>query len=942
MSRDSSKLRFHSQNKMQNSVVAKLVAKRKQKQKDTLSLKEIQEDIKRIMRATGSRNPQFQEASRGIKFTQGFKPQDWGKKKKRVEAILTETAFFNFWVLMSKPEIATFFMEALLSRINEMDIEEEMSPQERSKLLHTVRREWDYGKEYEVKDAEPWCPGHPLVKRTFKFFTKIPAEYYIHTSMRATVLNTIIMLMLFHPVNFANPQIAAALISFGPDPFLERMDQLAWKGVAIKLKCKSNVSDDDLPCTLAGTGWIYLWLQNEVLNGNGQAVIAGICGALELIARERGEVLTPAKELQIMCLLTTVSGIVSLVHLSPENQEKAEFFAAEYAQWFSPIREIAQNTAQVLWLEGKAPGSALRKRCASSDARFGLTQPTRVTHSSIHVVVSSKSHSSYNLTYLLNATPIEADVEPYNDVDYVHYTRWRMILQMLRCCGVEEVIAESEAHGPTVLSQQPPDFIATVYERLLLIMAEAGQYPDAGSAANLRAQGVKQVWNEISQMLNLKEAISPPVDEVLINDLPTIRLNSLRFTTIQAQPSWQPNQSTMTSGVHGGLPRFSRTGAEDILLTIISRTVDVNVYMNPVLLEAQRQTGVKEVVKVLVGGGDGYMNYILQGFINLHYFGEKLPPAVLDQLDFRFYLLPTGNVNSLATYIGVNDIWYDANIKRMLTSGLPFVPHVASPKQIHEDLFGLKQKQQELDPDWQTITPRNLLTKQVENYVLEATNNFRISIFKCDAWYHDGQTETYCTIPFFARAEIGLTAALVSPMGERQLGQHAGAPRAARTATETIASMCQKVGFNFSITFTGLAFDDKELPHKKEEGRYTSFMVVNVPKPHEHSLACEPWSDHMDFFVLDSTHKAVADQKINSLSDLAYWSRPGRANWISVEAVKGEEEESPINFDIVIDGEVFGPFHRVTFSPCIHPMHRNQNLKLPLMTYWPPQISRFK
>ncbi|KAL2635233.1 hypothetical protein R1flu_006712 [Riccia fluitans] len=133
---------------------------------------------------------------------------------------------------------------------------------------------------------------------------------------------------------------------------------------------------------------------------------------------------------------------------------------------------------------------------------------------------------------------------------------------------------------------------------------------------------------------------------------------------------------------------------------------------------------------------------------------ETQPPAVLDQYDLRFYTLLTGNVNSLTTYIGVSDIWYDANIKRTLTSGLAFVPQVASPKQLSG------QNQQELDPDWQTITPRNLLTKQDENYVIEAANSFNISLFLTAtlARYHDGQTESYCTIPFFGGTEIGLTS----------------------------------------------------------------------------------------------------------------------------------------------------------------------------------------
>ncbi|KAG6556073.1 hypothetical protein Mapa_002014 [Marchantia paleacea] len=226
---------------MHNLVIAQLLLSRKQKEEDKKNFNLIEEDINRILRATGSHNPLFQEANRGIIFSKSFKPKDW-RKKKRQDPILADIAYFNLWSLMLTPDIATAFMEALLTRINDMDIEEEINP-EHMKIYSTgPQREWDFGKEYEVKDAEPYCPGHPLVRRTFNFFTKIPPEFRIriHTSMRAAVLNTIILLMFFHPINYKTPRITAALVAVTPDPLLERMNLSAWKGVAsypASLKC---------------------------------------------------------------------------------------------------------------------------------------------------------------------------------------------------------------------------------------------------------------------------------------------------------------------------------------------------------------------------------------------------------------------------------------------------------------------------------------------------------------------------------------------------------------------------------------------------------------------------------------------------------------------------------------------------------------------------------
>ncbi|OAE31251.1 hypothetical protein AXG93_1962s1080 [Marchantia polymorpha subsp. ruderalis] len=899
-------------------VIGQLLSSRKQKEQDKNNLKLIEDDIKRILRATGSQNPLFQEANRGIIFSKSFNPKDW-RKKKRQDPIFADIAYFNFWSLMLAPDIATAFMEALLTRINDMDIEEEINPEHMKKSIGP-QREWDFGKEYEVKDAEPYSPGHPLVTRTFKIFTKIPAEFLNHIFGNCLQQYFVQNSVGSNGDNILHLQVLN-FMKWDQSERLTNLDTFLYQ-YAGYMGCKSSTVDN----SLIGTGWVYLWLQQEVLNGNGQLVVAGIRGALAIIARE-DTVLTPVSEFQIMCLLTTLNGIVSLVHLNDENQDLGRFIAELYADFFEPIHEIGRGTAKILQNEHKAPG-----------------EPSRLLPPSTHVVLNTKCPRSYNLTALLHATPLEAEGEPYDDTDYIHYTRWRLILQMLCCCGVEEVVTESQAYVPLVISQQPPDFVASVYERLLQIMEEAVMCEDHLQAAQIRAHKVKDIWDELCQTLGLRDLIMPEVEIALIDDLPTNRLNPMRFTTIKAEPTWQPNKNVMTSGTAGGLPRFSRTGAEDILFDIISRSVDLNAYQSPEYM-AFRLHGVKEVVRVMVGGGDGTLNYMLAGFVNLHYYGELLPLGFLEKLDVRFYILPTGEVNSLAGYIARNDLWYDANINRMLTSRLPAVPHVGDPKECLDDPSGSKhrgQQQQQMLPDLNTVSPRNLLTKQIENYVLEAKNVFHVSIYACEAWYHDGQTETYCTIPFFGRAEIGITAAMVSPMGERQLGQHAGAPRPARAAAETIEELAARVALSVSITYTGLGLEFEELPQTNMKGSYISIMVINVPKPHEQRLACEPWSDYMDFFVLDSAHQVVQDKKIKSLSDIAYWSRPEMANWISIEAIRSMEEESPRNFDVLLDGEVFGPFHRVTFSPCAHPVNRKTNLKLPVATFWRPENSRFK
>ena len=75
-------------------------------------------------------------------------------------------------------------------------------------------------------------------------------------------------------------------------------------------------------------------------------------------------------------------------------------------------------------------------------------------------------------------------------------------------------------------------------------------------------------------------------------------------------------------------------------------------------------------VRVAIGGGDGTVHAILQGYVYL--LAQKR--ELLDNLDVHFYVLPLGERNQLAQHLAQLDPWYAGHVFAPLQVGVPFVP----------------------------------------------------------------------------------------------------------------------------------------------------------------------------------------------------------------------------------------------------------------------------
>lgn len=298
-------------------------------------------------------------------------------------------------------------------------------------------------------------------------------------------------------------------------------------------------------------------------------------------------------------------------------------------------------------------------------------------------------------------------------------------------------------------------------------------------------------------------------------------------------------------------------------------------------------------------------------------------------IDMLFYVLPLGQTNTLATYIAQRDLWYDATIHRPLVDRLPMIPHIGRSRENELLAPSTKDAAQPIEYP----TPSKLLTRQIENYMLEANCLLKLSIYNCEGWYNYGAQNYHCTIPFLLRAEIGLPAASVCEAEDRKTLHQECIPRTpiAPLDEHSLQLFMSSYSLQAEAIFRPIDWTGKEGEEKNKACSFTSIQAISVPKPSEARLGCDPCSHFLDICLMESGKV----KRIKDMNDIINYVSVYRANWLMVQA---QDTSEP--FDVLLDGELYGPFYRVRLSSCPHPSNRRFVLKFPVMTYWPTQVSR--
>lgn len=326
-----------------------------------------------------------------------------------------------------------------------------------------------------------------------------------------------------------------------------------------------------------------------------------------------------------------------------------------------------------------------------------------------------------------------------------------------------------------------------------------------------------------------------------------------------------------------------------------------------------------------IAGGSGTLQHFVTGLTVL-----ATKQKILKDVDLRFYLLPTGEENVLAGFLEKFDGWYSRNVYTPVLGRVPILPFIKASNKagpILDDYF----------------TPSRYLRDIITNYFAEATNNYKVHIFRCECLQFEFQTAQdkppenekvsqkekdppkqqrstkvrhYVMLPFIQQVDVGVRPAFLAAKKKNpDLFSH-------QTLTEMIRAK--------TINFRGTHLQISHLPCDTT-GKPTTKEVTEETQLYA-SISIKSVSGF-------GSNPRVSDGNKKTLTSLAPIAAP-HDNWLEVSISKFDTEKrrrrlfreqdlpeclhvgsikiennDPDGFHIVLDGELYGPFHKVIVQP---------------------------
>eukprot|EP01113_Clastostelium_recurvatum_P023155 TRINITY_DN2767_c2_g1_i2.p1 TRINITY_DN2767_c2_g1~~TRINITY_DN2767_c2_g1_i2.p1 ORF type:complete len:942 (-),score=292.73 TRINITY_DN2767_c2_g1_i2:45-2669(-) len=399
--------------------------------------------------------------------------------------------------------------------------------------------------------------------------------------------------------------------------------------------------------------------------------------------------------------------------------------------------------------------------------------------------------------------------------------------------------------------------------------------------------------------------------------------------------------------------------------------------------------GHKHVVRIGIVGGDSTIHHLTSAHVCL----RREHPQFFTAVEIRYFFLPTSSPSSIfATFLARGDRWYCRNILHGLRPFLYIAPSLAGPPAptpeagatsplsksgsvgrakgaIMLDMTGPSMAQQDVISSLRTLqaartmgtnsfyrtsdgseplsadalpkksasagsmfqgsqtvaqterdlplSPGGVLKQEIDGFFREASWKLRMKVFQCECWAVLGEELHYYTIPFCLRVEIGMNAYARGFLEANEL-----------PTTLSLSEIQQHKAFKFPppalsmkhipMNVLGVARPAQTLDCRQ----YSSVVISNVGQTGDKMVAnpTRPW---VEVYTMDN------DSKKKKAKD------EGQGHSYHASLIEFETDDRKRQVDILVDGELYGPFHRIRVSACAVPDDPGEILELPIMSYLP-------
>jgi len=269
-------------------------------------------------------------------------------------------------------------------------------------------------------------------------------------------------------------------------------------------------------------------------------------------------------------------------------------------------------------------------------------------------------------------------------------------------------------------------------------------------------------------------------------------------------------------------------------------------------------------------------------------------------ISIKFYVLPIGK-NSLACYLARRDSWYNRHVYipfRMPAFILPWL-------NVDQHADVATGSGNEIVAD--VLPPGAFFRKLMEDFAREAEQTYNVNVYKCEGWLHspkDQKDEDKFDqlIPMMQRCEIGQNVSAFIYKQKKSLPDDTSMDELQKDKAFTFTNPELRVKFS-QVNMKGVVTGNCE----DEAISYTSILLSNIPQRGDKVFPPDPTNPWLEMHA--QVQKGSKPKDPTKRSTLLADAKQ-HTNYI--EITSSLETGS---FQLLIDGQLFGPFYKIRISP---------------------------
>eukprot|EP01133_Synstelium_polycarpum_P012616 gene12616-14807_t len=324
-----------------------------------------------------------------------------------------------------------------------------------------------------------------------------------------------------------------------------------------------------------------------------------------------------------------------------------------------------------------------------------------------------------------------------------------------------------------------------------------------------------------------------------------------------------------------------------------------------------------EPIKICIVGNDASIHHFVGSYVYLRYH----TPDLFENLDVQFYLIPAGQNCRLTDFISSFDNCNYNNTDQSFMESMSTIKEERQSMSFKSS--PTETMHEETTPN--VKTPSSIILSEVEYLFREASFKMDIPLLKCVGW----MDETCQTIPFFMRAEIGLSA-FFQATGDNSLIESPLTNRMNKYTPVNVTVKFSQVN-PLGVSQQMLSIDYKnyfEISVNNQMPKTSSTLAVNEKigssstknkKSNNNTSSSANSMVEMSIVEFDTKKKRMKTEEPTKFM----------ANFVEIECNKDDKKKP---FDVLLDGQLCGPYTKIKISYC---KIEDETLLFPVMTFLP-------